>query len=331
MSRRCTTESCLAMAGRPVTLDLPVATILMDPRREWGLMANDGNRVRIARNIEVDWKQYAQDKFLFSHCTIVASVATEDNGYYITPACTDLVNSNGNAWSNAVLMSTFRTFVGAENYLEHIQIPELSKGKILDAVLRPVTYKADSGEEAQVYYCDILVATDRRHELLVGKIASGKLSTMSMGCIANYVQCSECGKVLADNDPNCEHIERKLLQKFTDKDGVERIVAELCGRVIKKDGKMVGDPDSVKFIEASWVENPAFYGAILNHFVGDVPKSAVNVLDFPTAKLAETVESLFRMRVADRTGMIALRIAREELMRRRYEAIAAKIAKDRWF
>ena len=192
MNRRCTSEGCLTEAGgRSVSLDMPLATILHNPKSDWAKVAAAGGGRRItARKIEVDWKKYNQDNFLFSHCTIVASVKTEDNGYYIDPICTPLVNNNGNAWTNDVLLSTFRTFCGAENYLEHVQIPELSKGKIIDAVLRPVKYKGENGKVADVYYCDILVATNRRHDSLVRKIASGKLTTMSMGCLAHWVQCS---------------------------------------------------------------------------------------------------------------------------------------------
>ena len=317
----------MAFAGaRSVNLDLPVATVLMNPRNEWNLLAHGGNRIRIARELDVDWKKYNQDNFLFSHCTIVASVKVESNGYYIDPACSELVNNNGNAWSNEVLMATFKTFVGGENYLEHVQVPELSKGKILDAVLRPLTYKSKEGKTADIYFCDILVATDKKHDALVTKIASGDLTTMSMGCLADYVQCSRCGKVLGDNEPNCKHLDKDMLQKFEDNDGVERVVAELCGRLIKKNGKTVGDPKSVRFIEASWVERPAFTGAVLNHYVAGVPKEAMAILDLSTARLAETMEDLFRLRVADKAGMIVLKVARAELMKRMWDARERKIA-----
>ena len=183
MDRRCTGNECLIMAGaKMVNLDLPVATVLASPRNDWGMITAGHGRVRLAREIEVDWKKYNQDNFLFSHCTIVASVAVEDDGYSIVPACIDLVNNNGNAWSNPVLLATFKSFVGGENYLEHVQVPELSKGKLLDAVLRPVKFKDKKGREADIYYCDILVATAKKHGDLVKKIASGELSTMSMGC-----------------------------------------------------------------------------------------------------------------------------------------------------
>lgn len=326
-NRRCVGDSCLASVGaRSVSLDMPVATVLMNPRQEWGRLAHGHGRVRVARNLDVNWSQFTPDKYLFSHCTIVASVATEDDGYTILPACTDLVNNNGNAWTNEVLLATFRTFVGGENYLEHVQVPELSKGKLLDAVLRPLTYKDKQGREANIFYCDILVATDRKHDKLVKRIAGGDLTTMSMGCLADYVTCSKCGKVLGDNMPNCVHLDHELLSRFTDKRGVERVVAELCGRSIRgKDGKLVGDPKSVRFIEASWVENPAFYGAVLNHYISELPKEVAACVNFTTAKLQMAVDDIFKLRVADKNGMLVLRVAQAEIARRMREDRLAKI------
>lgn len=328
MNRRCTDDVCLASAGaRSVSLDLPVATVLMNPRQEWGRLASGNGRMRVARELEVDWKMFTPDRYLFSHCTIVASVATEDNGYHIKPACSDLVNNNGNAWTNEVLLATFRTFVGGENYLEHVQVPELSKGKLLDAVLRPLTYTDKEGRTADIYYCDILVATDRKHDRLVNKIAKGELTTMSMGCLADWVTCSKCGKVLGDNMPNCHHLDNELMSKFRDKKGVERVVAELCGRsIVGPDGKRVGDPKSVRFIEASWVERPAFYGAVLNHYVSELPQEAGRILRLSTADLHMAMEDIFKLRVADKNGMLVLRVAQAEIARRMREDRYAKIA-----
>ena len=324
MNRRCTDGVCLMMAGaRTFNLDLPVATVLVNPRNEWNQLTA-GGRLRIAREIEVDWKKFSQDNFLFSHCTIVASVELEDDGHTIKAACNELVNNNGNAWSNEVLLATFKSFVGGENYLEHVQVPVLSKGKILDAVLRPIHFKSNRGE-SDIYYCDILVATNKKHEELVGKIASGDLNTMSMGCLADFVQCSKCGKVLGDNDPNCTHLDNEMLHKYVDKKGIQRVVAELCGRTLMKEGKREGDKKSCKFIEASWVAKPAFTGAVLNHYISDVSKDAAKILAFPTWKLSETMEEIFKMRVADRTGMLVLRVARAELLRRKREAMIERI------
>lgn len=325
MNRRCSSEACqIAAARRSVSFDMPLATVLLDPRREWTRIAH-GNR-RIAREIEVDWSKFNQDNYLFSHCSIVCSVAVGPNGYYIEPCCSELVNNNGNGWSNEVLLATFRTFIGAENYLEHVQIPDLSKGKIIDAVIRPI-HHANKAGEADIWWCDILVATARKHADLVRRIASGELTTMSMGCEANWVQCSKCGLELKDDDKNCDHLDHELLQFFEDENGVKRIVAELCGRTIVQNGKRVGDPKSVKFIEASWVERPAFVGAVLNHYVSDVSKIS-KLLHFNNARLAETVEELFRLRVADTAGMMALRVARAELMRRQREDMVSRVARS---
>jgi hypothetical protein len=314
------------MAGaKTFNLDLPVATTLSNPRNEWNMLTA-GGRLRIAREIDVDWKKFNQDDYLMSHCTIVASCELEADGHTIKAACNELINNNGNAWSNEVLLATFKSFIGGENYLEHVQVPELSKGKLLDAVARPVHFKNNRGE-ADVYFVDILVATNRKHTELVGKIASGELTTMSMGCLADYVQCSKCGKVMGDNDANCSHLDNEILHKYVDKKGIQRVVSELCGRTIMKNGKREGDGKSCKFIEASWVGHPAFTGAVLNHYVSDISKDAAKILAFPTWKLSETMEEIFKLRVADRAGMLVLKVARAELMRRKREAMIERLVR----
>ena len=64
---------------------------------------------------------------------------------------------------------------------EHVQIEELSKGRIIDAVARDI---------GDALYVDILIATDRRHEDLVKAIQSGKMGTLSMGCFLPGTQVS---------------------------------------------------------------------------------------------------------------------------------------------
>jgi hypothetical protein len=148
-----------------------------------------------------------------------------------------------------------------------------------------------------------------------------------MGCQANYVTCSHCGKVLSDNDKNCKHLDEEMMQYYTDKNGVRRITSELCGRQIMKDGKWVGDPKSVEFIEASWVERPAFTGAVLNHYVSEVPKLS-SIMGFNNARLTDCMEDIFKLRVADRFGMTVLRVARAEYIRRQRETMIDRVAKS---
>ena len=129
---------------------------------------------------------------MLSHCTIIASVDAEQSAaplgrsmhdgfqierkyadWLITPETSKYVNNNNDAWERKLLLACFRTFIGGENYVEHIQIPEMSKGKIIDAAAR------DIGDSI---YVDILVATQKRHNSLIRAITSGDLQTLSMGC-----------------------------------------------------------------------------------------------------------------------------------------------------
>lgn len=129
---------------------------------------------------------------------------------------------------------------------EHVQVPELSKGKIIDAVAR------DLGD---TIYIDILVATDRKHKQLIKDIESGKVNAMSMGCSIAYSRCSKCGNVAAEEEDLCDHIRHEKGNYFIDEQGIKRLISELCGHS--------SDKESVTFIEASWVANPAFKGAVL--------------------------------------------------------------------
>ena len=147
----------------------------------------------VAQAGEILGETFSPDRYLLTHCSIVASVdvdtvpnvklGTEKVGsrtvtrkwadYYIKPESAQFVNNNGDSWSREVLMKSFRTFIGAHNFLEHVQIEEQSKGRIVDAVAR------DIGPSV---YVDILVATDRKHAQLVHDIENGRMGTLSMGC-----------------------------------------------------------------------------------------------------------------------------------------------------
>jgi hypothetical protein len=235
------------------------------------------------------------DRYLLSHATIVCSVDTDptpnvrlgrvDEGgqtvnrrwgnYLITPNCSKYVNNNGDAWTRPVLMKAYRTFVGAHNFLEHVQVEDLSKGRIIDAVPR------DVGESL---YIDILVATDRKHTDLIADIESGKLAAMSMGCNVEHTTCTKCGNVAVDETEMCEHVRYQKLNKYFDNAGKQRIVAELCGHESE-------DPTGgVTFIEASWVANPAFTGAVMRNILSpanvtpDMVRQANRVLAAPPRK-----------------------------------------------
>lgn len=207
---------------------------------------------------------------------------------------------------------------------EHVQIPALSKGKILDAIIRPVVHHSKYGD-ANIYLVDILIATDRRHHELVSRIESGKLNTLSMGAVCEVCQCSICGKLIKDDDKNCEHLENYLGSYYKCEDGKKRIVAELCG-ALDENGNYI--ENSCNFIEASWVEHPAFEGAVVNAFIETEEEKIAR------EKSQKELEDLFngnlfdRLKVADTDSKIALNILKDYKRAEKYLNIAKRIVND---
>lgn len=236
---------------------------------DWLKIAGKGSfNSRVASRVI---KNYDPDKYLLTHCTIIASVNIDDRvPHYITPETEQFVNNNYDSWESGLLSKpdVYKSFEGAYNYLEHVQVPSLAKGKVIGAALREVPL---DNTKDPVYFVDILVATDKKHSGLISKISSGQLNTLSMGCQVAYTYCSKCGHKAFDETDLCNHIKYQKGNHFIDEFGKRRIIAELCGH--KK------DPSSVRFIEASWVAIPAFSGAVLrniltfqNNEVGKVAK-----------------------------------------------------------
>jgi len=226
---------------------------------------------------KVVFRGYDPSDYMLSHCTIIASVDTEQGhgplgrsivdgfqinrryaDWLVTPNTSRYINNNNDCWERKMLLSCFKTFVGGENYVEHIQIPEMSRGKIIDAAAR------DIGDSI---YIDILVATHRKHKPLIAAITSGQLQTLSMGCSVEFTICTKCGNVAYDETQLCPHIRWAKGNEYIDEFGNKRKIAELCGHI--------SEPESVKFIEASWVANPAFTGAVLRNILS--PQEILNV------------------------------------------------------
>lgn len=264
--------------------------------RDWDRVRVASGTVRAGRDIadqasKILKADFDPKKYLLTHATIVASVDTKkvpkaklgsstENGkkivrktlsFNVLPESDKYINNNHDCWSRPVLLKSYKTFVGAHSFVEHVQIEKLSKGRIIDAVARDV---GDS------IYVDILVANDRKHEELCSKIESGELSTLSMGCSIDGSTCTKCGHWAADETEFCDHVRYMKGNYFYDEDGVRRRVAELCG------DESLDPTGGVQFVEGSWVKLPAFEGAV-----------ARGVLDISTdsdkKKVANKIESGF--------------------------------------
>lgn len=233
----------------------------------------------VAQASEILGKPFSPDDYLLTHCTIVASVEVEavpgvklgsvkEGGrkinrkyadYRVSSETDRYINNNLDCFSRGVLLKAYRTFIGAHNFLEHVQVEDLSKGRIIDAVAR------DIGDSI---YIDILVATDRRHRELVADIESGKLTTLSMGCSVEETVCTKCGNVAVDETELCECVKYAKGNRFIDERGRQHRIAELCGH------ESIDPTGGVTFIEGSWVASPAFTGAVMRNIIAPEHLSA---------------------------------------------------------
>lgn len=134
--------------------------------------------------------KYDPSKWLLSHVTIMASVDVEladpkdpKSAYLIKPEHSIFVNNNGDCWERELLTKTYKTFIGANNYVEHIQIPENSRGKVVDAALREIDLGIDAeGNKCTTLYVDLLIATSWEYPDTCQKILNGEYNAVSMGC-----------------------------------------------------------------------------------------------------------------------------------------------------
>ena len=237
---------------------------------------------------EILGETFDPNGYVLSHCTVVASVDTEDvpnvklgaiiegghqinrkfSNYRITPESQLFINNNNDSFPRGVVLKSYRTFIGAHNFLEHDQREIVTKGRIIDAVARDI---------GPSIYVDILVATNKKHANLVRDIENGRMNALSMGCSCSHTTCTKCGHVAHDETDLCDHI--RYMKGSIDFDHRSRPfkIAELCGH--ESDDPTGG----VTFIEASWVEVPAFQGAVLRNILEP------EVINLETEKQVRTV------------------------------------------
>jgi len=162
-----------------------ISTPIVSPDKWVEKKAGPVGRIKVAKNVLA---AYDPSKWLLTHSTIMASVDVEDpdskkeEGYLIKPEYSIFVNNNGDSWERNLLKIASKTFLGADNFLEHVQLGELSKGKVIDMALREVPFMKKDGKDLTALYVDILIATSREHKDLISQIISGEYNALSMGC-----------------------------------------------------------------------------------------------------------------------------------------------------
>ena len=87
-------------------------------------------------------------------------------------------------------------------------------------------------------------------------------------------------------------------------------------------------PDSCTFIEASWVEQPAFAGAVTNYLI-ETPTIKAQRQEKEALEKMFSASMLPTLRVADKRGKIVLKLAQEAIAEERLNMIARKICEQK--
>jgi hypothetical protein len=214
--------------------------------------------------------ELASNDYVFAQASIVSSAMTEPNSFKIHPSTSKYINSNGDGWKNEALKSNYKSFIGAYNYVNHVQEHEKAVGFIGDAALRKII--VDPKENIYVYYVDILVVTHRDMESLVRKLLSNNIEFLSMGCEAETSQCSQCGDIFEDDESMCDHLTFSKGKYYIDTYGKKRIIAELLGD--EKEG-------SCNFIEASYLTQVPASGMAVKRNILSIPSGCNVQLHMP--------------------------------------------------
>jgi hypothetical protein len=215
--------------------------------------------------------------FILAQVSIVSSVMCEPESHFIKPATAKFVNANGDCWTNESLRSNYESFIGAYNFVNHVQDPERAVGFCADAALRRKIL--DEEDNIYVYYVDLLVATHRdSHPSLVRKILANSIEYLSMGCESFESTCSACGHKATDETEFCDHLDSQKGKFFVDKSGQRRIVAEMLGN--SKAG-------TVDFHEASWLTEPPAFGGAIKRGILQIPEGKSVQVQIPKKAAAK--------------------------------------------
>lgn len=215
---------------------------------------------------------FNSNDWVFTQATAVCSVPVEEDGYTIKPEGLNLINDNGNSFKHKDIQKYHHTFLGAHNFVDHIQDPAESRGVVIDSVMRKLDLK--NGE--YTIYVDLLIATSKRRDAKwAAMIESGEVSFLSMGCNSSAVQCSRCGHVSFSEEEDCDHCTFNLGLTYYDKNGIKRRISQIVTDHMNEED---GD-EGIFFEEISYLSvDPAFVGAVRSHLLELEPDTEVSVV-----------------------------------------------------
>lgn len=214
--------------------------------------------------------ELSSNDYVFAQASIVSSAMLEQNSYKVHPLTAKYINSNGDGWSNETLKNNYESFIGAYNYVNHVQEHEKAVGFLGDAALRKII--VDPKQNIFVYYVDLLIVTHRDMQRLIKKLLSDQIEYLSMGCEAEISQCTYCGETFGDDEEMCDHLTFNKGKYYIDTYGKRRVIAELLGNEEK---------GSVEFIEASYLTQVPASGMAVKRNILSIPSGCSVQLKMP--------------------------------------------------
>jgi hypothetical protein len=184
---------------------------------EWKIVSVYNTPAKLA-SLRNEWTSYVKQGQVFcpsGACPFVPGdkfeYDLENFLYYRARAITgNEVNLNGDMFPHEELKNAYTSFIGKGIYFNHDSADtEKAFGIILDAMYTPVLYENDSYEDK---YVEILGAIDRKaieakRPGLLKDIESGRVTSTSMGTIAQRAKCSICSNVATNMETLCEHVD----------------------------------------------------------------------------------------------------------------------------
>jgi len=171
-------------------------------------------------------------------------------------------NMNGDAFPMEELASSYQTFVGKGNFIDH-KSDDITKirGLVIDAFLN-----------TDDHCVECLIAVDKKsHPQLARDIETGVVNSVSMGTRVGMSNCSVCNNEARTEKDYCSHIANYKGMK----------IGFLTNNAAHKFGKFAVHEvnHNLEFIELSWVAVPAFADAYVLEKIASYKKAKQNDAD----------------------------------------------------
>ena len=225
----------------------------------------------------------------------------------------DEINDNGDCFSGPELKKAASSFIGVPIFCNH-QNDDIEKAR---------------GKCVHAWYDDkaggifIVAMVDRvAYPKLVRGIEEGYINATSMGCSVHHSLCSVCHNSSAVANDYCDHVQHRKNKKFSGTIKCQyhkskeksQDTCPICGskgteekELVHKDAQIYEHNYGVKFIEDSFVVNPACHSCLVHEIFN------VSELNKKVASLRESVIKLGNVSIQEDNCGLSKVAGRKEL------------------